>query len=424
MQTASDTLSLSREELYERVWATPMKRLAVEFGLSDVGLAKICKKHKIPRPSRGYWAKIESGKSARRWPLGEIDDAKLTVVTIRHVEHKAETETMCDPLAADPTIAALIAAESLPENKIQAVSDLRGADPLVSATRDSLASQKPDEYGRISRRYDFAEPCFEVAVSKNNVQRALLLLQTMVKAFKSRGYAISTAGAEQRRPHINVLGRDFGISVWEPSKRKPRELTKQEKAERERWHWSSARDYEYVPTGTLEFHLDRSTYGSNAKISDTKRARLEDRLNEVIVDMLRIVDDARVQAEKARLAAIEKEKRRQKAVELEMARRSESVREERLRKAVPRWENAQRIMNYVAAVRAEAHRRMGEVDETSEIGKWLRWAEQYCEAVDPISDRCELPTFSLTPEELDQLRRECEADWQSYSETFRPRQPR
>src|SRR5262249_21806570 len=33
-----------REELYERVWTTPMYRLAKEFGYSDVGFAKLCEK--------------------------------------------------------------------------------------------------------------------------------------------------------------------------------------------------------------------------------------------------------------------------------------------------------------------------------------------------------------------------------------------
>ncbi len=33
-----------REELYERVWSTPMHKLAKEFGYSDVGLAKLCEK--------------------------------------------------------------------------------------------------------------------------------------------------------------------------------------------------------------------------------------------------------------------------------------------------------------------------------------------------------------------------------------------
>lgn len=52
---------MSREELYALVWETPMRRLASRFGFSDVGLAKICKKHRIPRPARGHWARLEFG---------------------------------------------------------------------------------------------------------------------------------------------------------------------------------------------------------------------------------------------------------------------------------------------------------------------------------------------------------------------------
>ncbi len=50
-----------REELYNRVWSTPMSRLAAEFGISDVGLAKICKRLNVPVPHRRYWARIKTG---------------------------------------------------------------------------------------------------------------------------------------------------------------------------------------------------------------------------------------------------------------------------------------------------------------------------------------------------------------------------
>ena len=49
-------------ELYEKVWSTPMAKLSKEFGLSDLGLAKPCKKYKIPRPPRGYWVKKDAGQ--------------------------------------------------------------------------------------------------------------------------------------------------------------------------------------------------------------------------------------------------------------------------------------------------------------------------------------------------------------------------
>ena len=54
----------TRQELYDLVWSTPMVKLAKEFGLSDVGLRKICVKHGIPTPPLGYWAKLNFGKPA------------------------------------------------------------------------------------------------------------------------------------------------------------------------------------------------------------------------------------------------------------------------------------------------------------------------------------------------------------------------
>lgn len=50
-------VTMTRDELYGLVWQTPMRTLAKRYGLSDVGLRKICKKHEIPTPPLGYWAK-------------------------------------------------------------------------------------------------------------------------------------------------------------------------------------------------------------------------------------------------------------------------------------------------------------------------------------------------------------------------------
>jgi hypothetical protein len=38
----------NRKELYNKVWKLPMRLLAKEFGVSDVALAKTCKKLHIP----------------------------------------------------------------------------------------------------------------------------------------------------------------------------------------------------------------------------------------------------------------------------------------------------------------------------------------------------------------------------------------
>ncbi|MEN9885944.1 MAG: hypothetical protein RL758_522 [Pseudomonadota bacterium] len=60
---------MRRSELYEKVWSTPITKLAAEFGISDVGLAKACRLHAVPVPPRGHWAKLKAGQKPARTPL-------------------------------------------------------------------------------------------------------------------------------------------------------------------------------------------------------------------------------------------------------------------------------------------------------------------------------------------------------------------
>jgi hypothetical protein len=60
---------LRRHELYHLVWGRPMTRLALEFGVSGTALKKICARHLIPTPPRGYWAKLAAGRPAATSPL-------------------------------------------------------------------------------------------------------------------------------------------------------------------------------------------------------------------------------------------------------------------------------------------------------------------------------------------------------------------
>ena len=191
LETPVSHTTITRTQLYELVWTTPIQKLATRFGLSDVGLAKVCKRHKIPRPPRGYWAKLANGKRVRKFPLSEVKDPSLEEVhfadrgTAAVASPRAEKQ-----LAVDPAIADLIAAESLPDHRIEVATDLRGADPLVQATREALQQAEPDDYGRVSRRWDFPKPCFEVCVGRASAQRALLILHSLVRAFKVRGYKL------------------------------------------------------------------------------------------------------------------------------------------------------------------------------------------------------------------------------------------
>jgi len=67
--------------VYEEVWATPMAKLAKKYGISDVGLAKVCRKLAIPVPGRGYWAKKEVGQTVQKLPLPALKEPVRLYIT-------------------------------------------------------------------------------------------------------------------------------------------------------------------------------------------------------------------------------------------------------------------------------------------------------------------------------------------------------
>lgn len=63
---SGEEIRLSRKQLFEQVWSKPVATLAEEWGLSGPGLKKVCRRLVVPVPPRGYWAKLNAGKSVRR----------------------------------------------------------------------------------------------------------------------------------------------------------------------------------------------------------------------------------------------------------------------------------------------------------------------------------------------------------------------
>ena len=66
---------ISRDQLYDRVWAEPTTKVAERYGVTDVAVAKWCKKLNVPRPGRGYWARKNAGYRVMRTPTKEDTDS-------------------------------------------------------------------------------------------------------------------------------------------------------------------------------------------------------------------------------------------------------------------------------------------------------------------------------------------------------------
>ena len=103
-------ITLTRDELYAKVWAVPMSRLAEQYGISGNGLAKICDRLAIPYPPRGYWARKAAGKKISQSALPPPAAGKPVQVTITPTVPALPPATLApelvDALAAARTVTA------------------------------------------------------------------------------------------------------------------------------------------------------------------------------------------------------------------------------------------------------------------------------------------------------------------------------
>lgn len=76
-------LRFDRPALFERVWTVPVETLAKEWGLSGRGLAKACRRLRIPVPPRGYWARVAAGQKPGRPRLPSLPPGQAEEIVIR-----------------------------------------------------------------------------------------------------------------------------------------------------------------------------------------------------------------------------------------------------------------------------------------------------------------------------------------------------
>lgn len=106
-------VTLTRQELFEKVWSTPLTRLAPTYGVHHVRLAQLCDDHEIPRPAVGYWSQKAYGKADPPPELPPVDNPTLEAVRIAPDEPaerarrapEQEAETTPPPAHAGPASA-------------------------------------------------------------------------------------------------------------------------------------------------------------------------------------------------------------------------------------------------------------------------------------------------------------------------------
>ena len=62
--------TISTRVLEQLVWTYPTTTLAMAFGVSDVAVAKKCKRRGVEKPPRGFWRRVHCGRLTH--PSGDV----------------------------------------------------------------------------------------------------------------------------------------------------------------------------------------------------------------------------------------------------------------------------------------------------------------------------------------------------------------
>jgi hypothetical protein len=360
-----------REVLYEQVWAEPVRDLAKRYGVSDVALAKACRRLSVPLPGRGYWAKRRGdGRTPPRPPLPEVDGPKRVPVS-------GALQRL--PLAPEE--------EKVPVPEVRVPEGLRRPHPLVVAARAALAEKHPLS----PLAFSASKGCLDIGVSPEQRQRALRIMDALVKHLEA-----TSGGVEVSRKPRDAWGNEEPGFVTEAIVGEERvgfALREKQRMHREPpsardaargWPWDRP-TVSYLPSGRLELGLTSSRLeGIRRSWSDGKRQRLEDVLGEFVVGLGEAaarLAQIREEDRRLQLARLEAERRRAEAAE---RRRLEEERIARLIGEADEWSRATELRAYAQAglrLLDEAAR----ADDTVHARRAdLEWLLEYADSVDPL----------------------------------------
>lgn len=404
-------IRFERDALYNEVWETPMRTLSARYGLSDNGLRDICRTLAIPFPPRGHWAKKAAGHSVIVPPL------QPTTGSTSYVFRYTEKKTLLPP--NDEHLAWLterLAFESDSANHIVVADELIQPHSLVRQTAKALeeyrrklessrkrfeeppkrtakwqpdfsAFSKPSWRDYLSKGYiEMHGEVLPLRVSLQTADRALRLWDTLIKACVSRKIKVSLGSNR-------LLVEERGVTL---------ELRLSERLEQVTLSTKGMADIDvmfkrhirYDSTGDLRIFV--SGFGTEWKLSDDRKGKLEERLNMVFSrihsEVKHRLDWNDEDVERRRLRAIAEHER--ELAQQREAERIQRVKEEQgrvvaLAAEAESWRHADAIRKYVTAVQERARNMTLSLTENSNLDAWSSWACQAADVIDPIERRLE-----------------------------------
>jgi hypothetical protein len=372
--------SVSREQLYEEVWSVSMVKLAKQYGLSDVGLAKICKRYNIPRPPRGYWARKAAGYNVKRLPLPAGDDVTIEITPNPYswnVSNRKDSQSRKS------------SSQKSEEEPIVVPDRLSSPHSLIKHSSEILNGRQSNDVGLVNPP---KKGCLDITVSKGSLRRALRIMDTVIKVLEKQGHGVYLSEGRTKTKILEVP-ISFGISE--------KLVTKKKRPEEHdldgRYRFGHSRFIEErVPSGDLCLTIhdagDFYIYGCQQNWNDGKKSKLENRISSFI-DGLVTVAVAKIDRDREKEEEERRRIERQRQLEEERHKRAglrrryleEEARVTKLISQAENWKRSQILREYIAEI--ERYATAGELSLSLEkpLAEWLKWAHDQADRLNPLS---------------------------------------
>lgn len=365
-----------------------MKVVAERYGVSDVALAKTCRKLDVPLPGRGHWAKVAAGQKVKRTPLPPLEEGQTGYLYSQFRRRKDKS----DQYGEDARL--LIGRESDPEFAVTVSDTLTAPHRLVRQSAKILRMKRVE-----TRERHLAEKtCLDITATGEALERALRIADAILKGAEKRGYQVSVSeSAEHRtrdassnlcfvvrpgRSSIRILDSEIGFSIIEGYDRVELEPTNRRSSSSLGWGYGREPTHKHVPNGRLALKLDAGYfYEGRHTWQDGKKQRVEDCLNGFFLAAIQA-------AEEERLKRIEDAAREQAEYEAKLRREEAQRRAEQqarlvydLESRADEWHQARFIEEFLEAVVSNAGAKGTAIPADSELGQWLEWARDYVQTL-------------------------------------------
>lgn len=377
----------SRREFYDLVWSKPMTHVAKELGVSDVALHKVCRKHGIPNPPAGWWAKKAAGKRADQIALPETKQGQSLTIMIRSAPAGSWS-------AAATGFAQKIASAADGTARPAA----RRPSVIVRDTLAALRRTKPNAQGLVSISDPGHVRC---CVAKGSIDRVANILPQLETIAGILGFHLTL---DDRPTRFSNGAQTVTFEIMEGYSRKKHVMTRKEEAERAAWqkrsntrNWLHSHsdpypyfaDWDYTPTGVLSITLENVWSRHHAtprrSFNDGKLQRVEEMSEKIILGVVVIAAaKAALQIEADERERVLRVEQRRREIE-EARRRIEERRNAELGELIALQERLGQLENVMRLVD-------GTSDGSTHTGIFMSW----------LGGRLDEVRAQLTPEGLEE----------------------